>query len=167
MMAALAFLTSKLVNEVVPIHIEVLLPGFVPGCMIARPKMAKRAEAADRANATHGRHDILETPVEKRAATTISAILMVLVGLSMPAIAGMAGGRDCDWAARRGRCGRIDHRAIKWNRRADDDDRDVLAGTEPAAGWRIHRCCEAVDFHRRATGSAGWNSRDGVMVGAA
>jgi hypothetical protein len=29
---------SKQLNDVVPIHIEVLLPAFVLGCMLARPK---------------------------------------------------------------------------------------------------------------------------------
>ena len=76
---------SKLVDPSVPIHIEVLLPAFVVGCL-ARP----RGVAAD-ANAKtveHELHALLERPAEQRAATIVAAVFMVLVGLSMPAIFG-------------------------------------------------------------------------------
>lgn len=77
------FLDSK-----VPIHIEVLLPAFVLGCMITRQK-AKRGQAEPSHDdsgivATHHHDDILETPSEKRMSTIVSACFMLLVGLSMP-----------------------------------------------------------------------------------
>lgn len=67
-------LATKLIDPVTPIHIEVLLPAFVLGCVIAR-------------QSRHG-HDILHDPAEKKASTIISAVFMLLVGLSMPAILG-------------------------------------------------------------------------------
>jgi Kef-type K+ transport system membrane component KefB len=75
---------SKIVDPSVPIHIEVLLPAFVLGCM-ARPRgtTASSTEAAESAL-----HEILERPSEKRAATVVSAAFMVVVGLSMPSIFG-------------------------------------------------------------------------------
>ncbi|MCC6579404.1 MAG: sodium:proton antiporter [Phycisphaeraceae bacterium] len=69
------YLTSKVIDDVVPIHLEVLLPAFVLGCMMVRP--AGHDDA-------HGHGD----SGEQRATTIISALFMVLVGLSMPAIAG-------------------------------------------------------------------------------
>lgn len=56
----------------VPIHLEVLLPAFVLGCIIK----------AD--------HDTLAAPREQTAMTVISAAFMLLVGLSMPAVFGAA-----------------------------------------------------------------------------
>jgi Kef-type K+ transport system membrane component KefB len=67
----LIYFYSKNIDDTLGIHIEVLLPAFVLGCLIARP--------AD------GR-DALHTPREKRAALLVSGVFMVLVGLSMPAI---------------------------------------------------------------------------------
>lgn len=78
----LIYLTSKLVDEVVPIHIEVLLPAFVLGCMAAK--------ATTRLPDGH-EEDVLEAPIEKRATTVVSAVFMVLVGLSMPALQGFGG----------------------------------------------------------------------------
>lgn len=76
---------SKLIDPSVPIHIEVLLPAFVVGCL-ARP----RGVSADAdAKAVERRfHALLEHPAEKRAATAVSAAFMVLVGLNMPLIFG-------------------------------------------------------------------------------
>jgi Kef-type K+ transport system membrane component KefB len=74
---------SKLVDPSVPIHIEVLLPAFVLGCL-ARPRDS--APQADPEAVEHALHVILERPVEKHVATIVSAAFMVLVGLSMPAI---------------------------------------------------------------------------------
>lgn len=72
---------SKLIDEVVPIHIEVLLPAFVLGCMIVRKNIAN--------NNLH--EDVLETPTEKRVTFLVSALFILLVGLSMPAIVDIAG----------------------------------------------------------------------------
>lgn len=81
-----AYKWSKLVDESVPIHVEVLLPAFVLGCMLAYPKDAHGREEPAEA------HAMLERPVERRATTGIAAVFMVLVGLSMPAILGEATG---------------------------------------------------------------------------
>lgn len=74
---------SKLVDPSVPIHIEVLLPAFVLGCL-AKPRdtgYESDAEAVEKRL-----HDILHRPTEKRVSTIVSAVFMILVGLSMPAI---------------------------------------------------------------------------------
>lgn len=79
--------TSKTINDVVPIHIEVLLPAFVIGCIMARPK-GHDPHADDN---REGHQEGPESPQEQRVATIISAVFMVLVGLSMPAISVGAG----------------------------------------------------------------------------
>jgi hypothetical protein len=72
---------SKWIDPSIPIHIEVLLPAFVVGCL-ARPRGTAR-DAKPR-EIEHALHSMLEKPGEKRASTIISACFMVLVGLSMP-----------------------------------------------------------------------------------
>ncbi len=79
----LLYAGSKLIDPSVPIHIEVLLPAFVIGCL-ARPRGV--APGADAESVEHTLHGLLERPSERRAATITSAVFMVLVGLSMPAI---------------------------------------------------------------------------------
>jgi len=74
---------SKLIDESVPIHIEVLLPAFVLGCVMAYPKT--RQGGGDKAAVGHPE---IETPAERRVTTAVAAAFMVLVGLSMPAILG-------------------------------------------------------------------------------
>jgi hypothetical protein len=81
----LLYASSKIVDPSVPIHIEVLLPAFVLGC-VARPR-GMAAEAPVEA-VEHALHEVLEGPRERRAATIVSAVFMVLVGLSMPALIG-------------------------------------------------------------------------------
>jgi hypothetical protein len=76
---------STLVDPSVPIHIEVLLPAFVVGC-VARPSGS--APGADAEAVEHVLQEVLERPAERRAATIVSAAFMVLVGLSMPAVFG-------------------------------------------------------------------------------
>lgn len=73
---------SKLLDDVVPIHIEVLLPAFVLGCMLARPEGADPHLDDSR----EGHQEGPESPSEQRVALIISAAFMVLVGLSMPLI---------------------------------------------------------------------------------
>ncbi len=63
------YLYTKSLNELVPVHIEVLLPAFVLGCMLAHPKTEKMAN-------------------ESKISTLVSALFMLLVGLSMPLILG-------------------------------------------------------------------------------
>ncbi|HXI01783.1 MAG TPA: hypothetical protein VNI57_01275 [Candidatus Saccharimonadales bacterium] len=79
----LLYAWSKVVDPSVPIHIEVLLPAFVIGCM-ARPPGAGREAGA--AQVEHALHEVLERPGEKRASSWVSAAFMVLVGLSMPSL---------------------------------------------------------------------------------
>lgn len=96
------YLASKMIDDVVPIHLEVLLPAFVLGCLMAHPP----APAPGSSPTKHGDHDAQASPhadagahgaghaagdSEEKAATIISAIFMVLVGLSMPALTGKAG----------------------------------------------------------------------------
>lgn len=86
LVSELIYKTSKLIDESVPIHIEVLLPAFALGCMLAYPR--KQGTGNEHAGHVHA-HDI-ETPGERRATTIIAALFMVLVGLSMPAVLGAA-----------------------------------------------------------------------------
>ena len=72
---------SKVIDESVPIHIEVLLPAFVLGCIMAYPK----AEG-DELGSEHAGHEAIETPTERRVTATVAAVFMVLVGLSLPLI---------------------------------------------------------------------------------
>jgi len=67
---------SKTYDPMVPIHIEVLLPAFVLGCMIKSSHGETHEHQAEMAH----------SPGDARASVIISAIFMVLVGLSMPAI---------------------------------------------------------------------------------
>ncbi|MEW5924919.1 MAG: cation:proton antiporter, partial [Candidatus Zixiibacteriota bacterium] len=84
---------SKTFDDVVPIHIEVLLPAFVLGCMMARPH-GHDPHSDDR---REGHQDGPESPGEQKVTTIISAAFMVLVGLSMPPI--VLGGGDWLWIA--------------------------------------------------------------------
>lgn len=82
---------SKLIDESVPIHIEVLLPAFVLGCVMAYPRpRGKHAHHGDHEEHAHG-HPELETRAERRVTTLVAAAFMVLVGLSMPALTGGGG----------------------------------------------------------------------------
>jgi hypothetical protein len=67
---------SKWYDPNVPVHIEVLLPAFVLGCMIRSSHGESHEHQEDMA---HGAADA-------RASVIISAAFMVLVGLSMPPI---------------------------------------------------------------------------------
>ncbi|MBD3232581.1 MAG: sodium:proton antiporter [candidate division Zixibacteria bacterium] len=78
---------SKIFSEVVPIHIEVLLPAFVLGCIMARPQ----GHDPHTDDAREGHQEGPESPDEQHVATIISAGFMVLVGLSMPSISVGAG----------------------------------------------------------------------------
>lgn len=65
------YLMSKIIDDVVPVHLEVLLPAFVLGCMLVRPQEHLKGP---------------ENLKEEQVATRVAAIFMVLVGLSMPMI---------------------------------------------------------------------------------
>ena len=73
---------SKLVDDVVPIHIEVLLPAFVLGCLMARPS----GHDPHTDDTREGHQEGPESASEQKVASWISGGFMVLVGLSMPAI---------------------------------------------------------------------------------
>ena len=75
---------SKVVDDVVPIHIEVLLPAFILGCVLTRPS-------------GHGDHSAPEHTGEQNASLIISAGFMVLVGLSMPPLFNGTGGASVGW----------------------------------------------------------------------
>jgi Kef-type K+ transport system membrane component KefB len=64
----LIYVGSKQIDASVPIHLEVLLPAFVLGCML-KPD-----------------HAVHHDKIELRATTVVSACFMVLVGLSMPSV---------------------------------------------------------------------------------
>ncbi len=76
------YLASKSIDARVPIHLEVLLPAFVVGCVLARPSGANPHSDDAQENVEEGP----ETPQEQRVSTTVSACFMILVGLSMPPI---------------------------------------------------------------------------------
>jgi Kef-type K+ transport system membrane component KefB len=85
---------SKFVDDVVPIHIEVLLPAFVLGCMLARPA----GSDPHRDDAREGHQEGPEDPMEQRVSGIVSGVFMVLVGLSMPAVATMMTAASPSWA---------------------------------------------------------------------
>jgi Kef-type K+ transport system membrane component KefB len=62
-------------NGIMSIHLEVLLPAFVLGCVLAYPDQDEKKL-----------HTLLEKPSEKRIQFNISAVFMLLVGLSMPPV---------------------------------------------------------------------------------
>ncbi len=75
--------STKVMDSSVPIHIEVLLPAFVLGCVMKWPGASSDEDAALK-NHSPG----LESRSEQLAATLVSAFFMVLVGLNMPVIWG-------------------------------------------------------------------------------
>jgi Kef-type K+ transport system membrane component KefB len=79
----LVYTGSKLIDDSVPIHIEVLLPAFALGCIMAYPRHGEGASAS----ATETHHEI-DSPTEKRVAAIVAAMFMVLVGMSMPSFIG-------------------------------------------------------------------------------
>jgi Kef-type K+ transport system membrane component KefB len=93
LISEIIYRASKIFDDVVPIHIEVLLPAFVLGCMMSRP----RGQDPHRDDTREGHQEGPESPREQRVATIISGSFMVLVGLSMPAIE-IAGG-NWQWIA--------------------------------------------------------------------
>jgi Kef-type K+ transport system membrane component KefB len=78
------YIGSLKIDSEVPIHLEVLLPAFVLGCTLRRP--AGTDPHAD--DVREGHQEGPESSAEQRASTIISAVFMVLVGLSMPSFSG-------------------------------------------------------------------------------
>lgn len=85
---------SKSISPDIPIHIEVLLPAFVLGCILRRPS-DDHALSADHGHAG-GVH--VQSRSEELALATVSAVFMVLVGLSMPPVVGEAAVRVAEAA---------------------------------------------------------------------
>lgn len=75
---------SRVIDETVPIHLEVLLPAFILGCLLARNPQPNLHADHIRTSQTQG----LESPQEQRITTLVSACFMVLVGLSLPPFVG-------------------------------------------------------------------------------
>jgi Kef-type K+ transport system membrane component KefB len=83
------------VDGVAPIHVEVLLPAFALGCMLARPAGVD----PHRDDAREGHQEGPEDAVEQRVSGIVSGVFMVLVGLSMPALATMMTSDSPSWGA--------------------------------------------------------------------
>ncbi|CRX37714.1 sodium:proton antiporter [Estrella lausannensis] len=75
----LVYYTTSIFEDVMPIHLEVLLPAFVLGCMM------KRSEAHSDEPGGHEEGHSHESE-EQRVAGIITGTFMVFVGLSMPVI---------------------------------------------------------------------------------
>ena len=75
---------TKVIDYRVPIHIEVLLPAFVLGCVMKLPTESDPHKDDSR----NGHQEGLESRIEQLVATIVSSVFMVLVGLSMPTIYG-------------------------------------------------------------------------------
>jgi len=126
---------SRVIDPSVPIHIEVLLPAFVVGCL-ARPREMgpeQNVEAVEKAL-----HRVVERPEEKKAATTISALFMVVVGLSMPAI---FGGPDAQHPApspdslhAAAPAAAVDDPALHGGRE-EDRYKTTVTASQPGLGW--------------------------------
>jgi Kef-type K+ transport system membrane component KefB len=120
------YLGTKLVEDIVTIHIEVLLPAFVLGCILAHQSggIYDREEYQEDGFISLGRfnpqtttgiiwhtesiksyvrpgaeehYELLEEPSERKVSSIVSGVFMILVGLSMPTIAVMMGGADFNW----------------------------------------------------------------------
>jgi hypothetical protein len=73
---------SKAIDENVPFQLEVLLPAFILGCLLAHPP--EDEPAAENTHASHA-----EDPREQLITTIVTACFMALVGLSIPPITGL------------------------------------------------------------------------------
>jgi Kef-type K+ transport system membrane component KefB len=82
-LSELLYTGSYLLDDTVPVHIEVLLPAFIVGCILVRPP----GSDPHRDDAVEGSQMGPETPGEQRVATLIAAVFMGLVGLSLPPFA--------------------------------------------------------------------------------
>jgi Kef-type K+ transport system membrane component KefB len=76
------YLKSKLIDPLVPIHIEVLLPAFVLGCMLTRPQ----DHFINKEEKTEISPGVKEYSTESTVTALVTAIFMIFTGLSMPKI---------------------------------------------------------------------------------
>lgn len=142
----LLYAGSKVIDPSVPIHIEVLLPAFVLGCIACPPRIAHPHRAdpqTDAIDVEHALHEVLERPAEKQAATVISAVFMVLVGLSMPSMftGGEVKASDPQHVRYEGHAldAAAPYAAVEQTRRERAADPDETIGTvtasQPSLGW--------------------------------
>lgn len=80
--AEIVYQGSKAIDAQVPIHLEVLLPAFVLGCMMKPPA----GTDPHRNDALEGHQEAPDSRAEQRVATIISGAFMLLVGLSMASV---------------------------------------------------------------------------------
>jgi Kef-type K+ transport system membrane component KefB len=76
------YFLSKHIDEVIPLSLEVLLPSFILGTVMARP--AGQNPHSD--DIRIGHQEGPESPIEQKISAFITGIFMFLVGLSMPVI---------------------------------------------------------------------------------
>ncbi len=89
---------SKSFSPDIPIHIEVLLPAFVLGCILRRPSDDHALSADHVHDHGHAGGVHVQSRSEELALATVSAVFMVLVGLSMPPVVGEAAVRVAEAA---------------------------------------------------------------------
>ncbi len=77
----LVYVTSSIFDDVIPIHLEVLLPAFVLGCVMNDPKNRMPNLIGKEEEYEHE-----EDPQEQRVASIVAGLFMIFVGLSMPVI---------------------------------------------------------------------------------
>jgi len=82
---------TKLIDPTFPIHIEILLPAFALGCIMARPATAADPHSDD---AVEGHQQGPVEENEQRVSTIIAACFMAAVGLSMPIFIGEPGEQE-------------------------------------------------------------------------
>ena len=79
----------------VAIHLEVLLPAFVLGCIMERPKTA----VPHPGGGCESHEKAPETTMEGKGGTVVSAVFMVLVGLTLPTLSSAyAPGNGAPWS---------------------------------------------------------------------
>jgi Kef-type K+ transport system membrane component KefB len=79
---------SIFIDDSVPIHIEVLLPAFVLGCIMAYPKQSihNKTMTSHPFVKEHRGHKGIDYQGERQVGFAVAAIFMTMVGLSMPLI---------------------------------------------------------------------------------
>jgi len=80
LLSEMVYVASQWIDATVPVHLEVLLPAFALGCILARPP----GSDPHRDDALEGHQMGPESPNEQRVSLLVAALFMVLVGLSLP-----------------------------------------------------------------------------------
>jgi Kef-type K+ transport system membrane component KefB len=81
-LSELLYIAGTIIDDTVPLHIEILLPAFALGCVLGRPP-GSDPHVDD---TLEGHQAGPESPGEQRVATLVAAIFMALVGLSLPSL---------------------------------------------------------------------------------